>query len=73
MKKFLKNEYLQISHFFLVEIYRTMEIEDIKKWLDDIALLNNIYLNGSELYVEVSSFYISKIVTSLKTASSWLL
>jgi len=50
-----------------------MEIEDIKKWLDDIALLNNIYLNGSELYVEVSSFYISKIVTSLKTASSWLL
>lgn len=57
LKKFIKNEYLKISNFFLVEIYRTMEIDDTYQkmvgMLDDIALLNNIYLNGSELYVEV--------------------
>lgn len=31
----------------------SMEIDDIKKWSDDLALLYSVDLNGGELFTEV--------------------
>jgi len=50
-----------------------MEIDDIKKWSDDLALLYSVDLNGSELYIEVQSFKFqaSTLIESFKTAISY--
>ncbi|XP_050547907.1 uncharacterized protein LOC126909513 [Daktulosphaira vitifoliae] len=51
----------------------SMEIDDIRKWSDDLALLYSVDLNGSELYAEVQSFKFqaSKLIASFKTATSF--
>ncbi|KAL5237496.1 hypothetical protein ACI65C_004906 [Semiaphis heraclei] len=51
----------------------SMEIDDIKKWSDDLALLYSVDLNGGELFTEVQSFKFqaSTLISSFKTATSY--